>query len=129
MNYPLVMLWMRKSHGWVGLWGAILGLLFGFSGFWLNNRATLAPSQQRVRAQVMLPDPAPADIEQMSAWLQSRLKLKAPPNSTRVEPARPVGWAEKAIGPESGQAPPLTHLSQPTSRAAVKSLILLTPRA
>jgi len=31
--------WLRKVHGWVGLWGAVLGLLFGTTGFLLNHRA------------------------------------------------------------------------------------------
>jgi hypothetical protein len=33
--------WVRKTHGWIGLWGAILGLLFGISGIALNHRAML----------------------------------------------------------------------------------------
>ena len=40
-DYNTVIRWVRKSHGWVGLWGAVLGLLFGFSGIWLNHRAVL----------------------------------------------------------------------------------------
>jgi hypothetical protein len=31
--------WLRKVHGWIGLWGALLGLLFGMTGFLLNHRA------------------------------------------------------------------------------------------
>ncbi|HEY4801735.1 MAG TPA: peptidase, partial [Paraburkholderia sp.] len=31
--------WLRKVHGWVGLWGAALGLLFGVTGVLLNHRA------------------------------------------------------------------------------------------
>jgi hypothetical protein len=34
--------WLRKVHGWVGLWGAALGLLFGVTGFLLNHRARAA---------------------------------------------------------------------------------------
>ena len=30
--------WVRKTHGWFGLWGAILGLIFGTAGIWLNHR-------------------------------------------------------------------------------------------
>ncbi|MDB5932854.1 MAG: peptidase [Massilia sp.] len=33
--------WLRKMHGWIGLWGATLGLLFGSSGILLNHRAVL----------------------------------------------------------------------------------------
>ena len=37
-----IVAWLRKAHGWIGLWGATLGLLFGTSGIWLNHRAVLA---------------------------------------------------------------------------------------
>ena len=33
--------WLRRTHGWFGLWGALFGLMLGISGVWLNHRATL----------------------------------------------------------------------------------------
>lgn len=95
--------WIRKTHGWIGLWGAILGLIFGTAGIWLNHRAVLKlpMSQQRASAQLSLPDPAPASAQDMAVWLQRALDQKGPPNSMRTEPARPVGWSEK------GKADPL----------------------
>jgi len=33
--------WLRNTHGWFGLWGAVLGLMMGFSGIWLNHRNVL----------------------------------------------------------------------------------------
>jgi hypothetical protein len=89
--------WIRKTHGWIGLWGAILGLIFGTAGVWLNHRAVLKlpMAQQRLNAQLGLPDPAPASAEEMSAWLQTALGQSGPPNSTRIEPAKPVAWTEK----------------------------------
>jgi len=33
--------WVRRTHGWFGLWGALLGLMMGFSGIWLNHRKVL----------------------------------------------------------------------------------------
>lgn len=90
--------WVRKTHGWFGLWGALLGLIFGISGIWLNHRAVLKlppMSQQRINAQLVLPDPAPASAAEMAAWLQAALGLDGPPHSTRVEPARGVAWAQK----------------------------------
>ena len=108
-RYRNVMMWVRKSHGWIGLWGALLGLMFGFSGIWLNHRAVLKLppfSQQRINGQVALPDPAPASTEEMSAWLQSALNLNRPPNTTRVEPPKPVVWSEKFKQPDAGSERP-----------------------
>jgi hypothetical protein len=89
--------WIRRMHGWIGLWGAVLGLLFGFSGIWLNHRNVLKlpQAQERTRAQLALPEPAPETPEAMSRWLQEALRMSGPPNSTRIEPAKPVAWADK----------------------------------
>ena len=46
--------WVRRTHGWFGLWGAILGLLMGFSGIWLNHRNVLKlelPGQQQINGE------------------------------------------------------------------------------
>ncbi len=90
--------WIRRTHGWIGLWGAVLGLLFGFSGIWLNHRNVLKlpQAQERTRAQLALPEPAPETPEAMSRWLQEALRMSGPPNSTRIEPAKPVAWADKS---------------------------------
>ena len=58
--------WLRKTHGWFGLWGAVMGLIFGVSGIWLNHRAVLKlpVAQQRINTQIALPDPVPATPEE-----------------------------------------------------------------
>ncbi len=96
-NYNNVIRWIRKSHGWVGLWGALLGLIFGFSGIWLNHRTVLKlpVTQTRSNAQLALPDPAPANAEDMRAWLQASLNITGSANSSRVDAAKPVAWADK----------------------------------
>ena len=93
-----IVVWLRKTHGWIGLWGATLGLLFGFSGIWLNHRAVLQlqPSAERHNEQLKLADPLPADAKAMAAWLQQALSLRDTASSVRVEKARPVPWAEAA---------------------------------
>ncbi len=99
--------WVRLTHGWFGLWGAILGLLMGFSGVWLNHRAVLKlqlPSQQQLNAQLTLPEPRPETAEAMAAWLTETLKLDRPANNVRVERARTVAWAEGG-----GEQRPLTQ--------------------
>jgi hypothetical protein len=90
--------WLRRTHGWIGLWGATLGLLFGLSGIWLNHRSILKlpVAQQRVNTQIALPEPAPADAAALALWLQTALQLDAPASSVKVEAARPVAWTEKA---------------------------------
>ena len=93
--------WVRKSHGWFGLWGALLGLMMGVSGVWLNHRSTLKlelPAQRQINGQLALPDPAPATAEAMAAWLQHALGADRPPFNMRVERSRPVPWSDAAGG-------------------------------
>lgn len=95
--------WVRRTHGWFGLWGALLGLMFGFSGVWLNHRNVMKlqlPSQQQINAQLELPDPRPTTIDALGIWIQQTLKLDRPANNQRVERSRPVAWTEK--GAERG---------------------------
>ena len=99
--------WVRRTHGWFGLWGAILGLLMGFSGIWLNHRNVLKlelPNQQQINAQLELPDPRPSTIDALAAWLQQTLKLDGPANTMRVDRSRPVVWTERGAdkGTERG---------------------------
>lgn len=109
-DYNNVTRWIRKSHGWAGLWGAVLGLLFGFRGIWLNHRAvlTLPVTQTRSHVQLALPDPAPANADEMKAWLQTALGIKGEANSTRVNAAKAVAWADK----KSASQPPLMQPEQ-----------------
>jgi uncharacterized protein len=90
--------WVRRTHGWFGLWGALLGLMAGTSGIWLNHRSVMKlelPDQQQTSTQLAMPDPRPATADAMAAWLQGVLKVDRPANNVRVERSRPVPWAER----------------------------------
>jgi len=98
--------WLRKTHGWIGLWGATLGLLFGFSGIWLNHRSVLPlhTASERQESQLRLDDTPPVDEKAMATWLQHALGDLPAPTSVRVEKARPAPWSD---GSTPGQAPAL----------------------
>ena len=90
--------WVRRTHGWFGLWGAILGLMTGVSGIWLNHRSVMKlelPDQQQTNAPIALPDPRPATADAMALWLHQALKVDRPATNVRVERSRPVPWAER----------------------------------
>lgn len=93
--------WVRKIHLYVGLWGAILGLLFGVTGILLNHRAILKiPVEKTVQktVQLALPERSFATPEEMSAWLQGELKF-APEQVVQIktQPARAVVWADREV--------------------------------
>jgi hypothetical protein len=99
---------LRKAHGWLGLWGALLGLLFGASGILQNHRAVLkidlpGPVVETLQLQ------APADLPRTDAavgrWLQQALKLDKPAERIRKEAAQDVRWGDvTARQPERWQA-------------------------
>lgn len=92
--------WLRRMHGWIGLWGAVLGLLFGSTGILLNHRAVLkipAVQSQESTVQVPLPTPAPVSAQAMADWLKRSLRLAPEPGRVRAEPSRPVPWGDRAI--------------------------------
>lgn len=89
--------WLRKIHLYVGLWGAMLGLLFGASGILLNHRAILKiPVETSIQRTVQLTVPTVAVVspQALSAWLQQTLSfIPAHPPSVKSEPAKKVVWA------------------------------------
>ncbi len=92
--------WLRRIHGWIGLWGALLGLLFGVTGFLQNHRATMKinSGEPTVSAiQVALPSPPPESPRELAAYLQSELKLDRPASRIGREPAKPVVWGDQSI--------------------------------
>jgi hypothetical protein len=95
-----VLKWLRKTHGWIGLWGAALGLLFGTSGILLNHRAVMkipAVQNQESTVQIALSSPAPADADAMAEWLQRSLALTVEASKVKAERARPVAWGDQSV--------------------------------
>jgi len=119
-RYAKFVYWTRKSHSWIGLWGALLGVVFGVSGIWLNHRAELKlppVAQLRSQTQLLLPEPVPTTSEAMAVWLQETLHFNATPTSVRVELSKPVAWESSAVGygvtAEDTIVTPSTSLRQP----------------
>jgi hypothetical protein len=93
--------WVRKIHLYVGLWGAILGLLFGATGILLNHRAIMKiPVEKSAQktVQLALPEQKPASPEELSAWLLSELKF-TPEQVVQVkkQPAKAVVWEDREV--------------------------------
>lgn len=93
--------WLRKIHLYVGLWGAVFGLLFGATGILLNHRAILKiPVEKTVQstAQLTLPANNFSTPEEMSKWLQKELDFApvAPP-IVKSQPAKIVLWNDLEV--------------------------------
>lgn len=54
-----LLIWVRRLHLWIGLWGAALGLLFGVTEIVLNHRSVLkVPIEKTVQRTVQVAIPA-----------------------------------------------------------------------
>lgn len=74
--------WLRRIHGWVGLWGAVLGLLFGFSGIFLNHRAVMkipAVKMEESEIQLAVPEPLPSNAKDFTRFVQQALSIRQDP--------------------------------------------------
>jgi hypothetical protein len=100
MNRGRFLRWLRRTHGWIGLWGAVLGLLFGFTGFLLNHRAVMkipALKMEQSHVELAMPQPRPADAKALARWLQAQFKLTHEAAKVGSEPAKQIIWAGQAV--------------------------------
>ncbi len=92
--------WLRKAHGWLGLWGAAMGLMFGISGFLQNHRAVMkidtpAPVVTRIRVQV--PETVPQEPARVAAWLQQEWNLAKPVEHVARSAGQTVSWGGQTV--------------------------------
>lgn len=112
---PALLKWLRRTHAWLGLWGAVLGLLFGTTGLLLNHRATMkipGAAYENTQSQLVLPQPLPADVQALGRLLQEPLQMDRPPTQLKVDPAGPAPWP-------GAQQPERWQLSFVTPKATI----------
>jgi hypothetical protein len=90
-----VIRWLRNTHGYMGLWGAGLGLLFGATGILLNHRQVMKlpyAQYEKTNIELQLPEFKPSSAKALGSWLQAELSIKKSPLKIEDEPAKKVIW-------------------------------------
>jgi uncharacterized protein len=81
---------IRQLHLWIGAWGAIAAILFGFTGFVQNHRAVLklpqGDSTEVSNIELPVPEAARASPERLRAWLRDDEHVAV--DNQRVQPGR-----------------------------------------
>ena len=99
------LVWLRRTHAWMGLWGAALGLLFGVSGILLNHRSEMKiplAAQHETKQTLSPPATSLTSPEALEAWLRQELKLPDAKSRVQKKPEGPVPWGGgKIIQPEN----------------------------
>jgi len=73
---------VRQLHLWIGAWGALAAVAYGFSGLVMNHRFGDAAwpqgdSEELGRQELVVPAPARETPEQLSLWLRDQHSLDA----------------------------------------------------
>lgn len=92
--------WLRRTHAWLGLWGAALGLLFGFTGILLNHRDILkipVGRMEQSEIQLALPTPTPTDPQALADWLGERLRLDVSHAKIKREAPKTLTWNNQPV--------------------------------
>jgi hypothetical protein len=95
-----VLKWLKRTHAWLGFWGALLAFFFSFTGILLNHRVILPidlAAGESERWRVDLPVPRPADAAALADWLAERLNVGQVRRQVRVSPAKAMPWGEGRI--------------------------------
>lgn len=99
------LVWLRRTHAWIGLWGAVLGLVFGASGILLNHRNEMKiplASQHETRHVVAPPAASLQSAEAFEAWLRVEFKLPNAKSRVQKKPGGPVPWGGgRVVQPEN----------------------------
>ena len=118
--------WIRQIHLWIGAWGALAAVIYGFTGLVMNHRFgdgawPQGESNESERVTLQIPAGAQSSPEQLSLWLRETRGLdaqvirKGPPGGSRdgAKGRGAQGAADKAGGP-----PPKWTLSGGTATDA-----------
>jgi hypothetical protein len=98
--------WVRQFHLWLGAWGALAAIVYGFTGLVMNHRIGENPwpqgdSTESGRTALQVPMEARQTPEALSLWLRGTQDLdatsirKGPPGGGRGKPREsgaPVKW-------------------------------------
>lgn len=94
------LVWLRRTHAWLGLWGAMLGLLFGLSGFLLNHRQIMKIPAAELTEQhqiLQVPVAARANPRAFEAWLREQTSMPEAKAKTQKKPAGVAPWGNGQI--------------------------------
>jgi uncharacterized protein len=90
---------IRQTHLWIGAWGAIAAILFGFTGFIQNHRDVLAlPQGDSIDVSTLIvavPEVDRASPERLRAWLRTEQHLDM--GTARVRPGKPIEFNGQII--------------------------------
>ena len=76
LQTPIVLVWLRRSHGWLGIWGAVAGILFGVTTV-LMVHSDAFPANEAETSIIQLPVNGMAvdSVDDLGAFVKAELGL------------------------------------------------------
>ena len=77
LQSPIFLTWLRRSHGWLGAWGAVAGILFGLTTIMMVHGEVFRTAEN-VQSIIQLPvvGPGIGSVDEMGAFVKSEFGLK-----------------------------------------------------
>ena len=90
LQTPIFLVWLRRSHGWLGIWGAVAGILFGLTTIAMVH-AEVFRTGEDVQTVVQLPLEGAfiGNVDDLGAFVKAELGLRTEWRQPRNSP-RPV---------------------------------------
>ena len=122
LQTPIFLVWLRRSHGWLGIWGALAGILFGLTTIAMVH-SNVFPAEAESRSVVQLPVNGTvignaddlgafvkAELDLMTEWRQPRNQGAAGGMGAADSEGRRGGGA---VGAQSNQPVYITQFTSP----------------
>ena len=99
LQTPIFLVWLRRSHGWLGIWGAVAGILFGLTTIAMVH-ANIFRTGEDTQTVVQLPVNGTAihSVDDLGAFVKAELGLRTewrqPRNAPPVVALAESGTAE-----------------------------------
>lgn len=91
-----ILTWLKRVHAWTGVWGALLFLLVGISGFLLNHHSLLEidTGPPEITQLILEVDPERmTSPDTFAGWVKDELQIKTEPSQPSKKKAKPATFA------------------------------------
>ena len=101
LQSPIFLVWLRRSHGWLGIWGAVAGILFGVTTV-LMVHSDIFPASEVETSIIQLPVNGTVvdSVDDLGAFVKAELGL-----STNWQQPRNRGGGGAVAAPGAGPEP------------------------
>ena len=120
LQSPKVLVWLRRSHGWLGIWGAVAGILFGVTTI-LMVHSEIFPARDAEQVIVQLPvnGETIGSSDELGSFVKAQLNLLTEWRTPRSRGGGAARASAASAGGRGGMAD--ARVSQPVHVAQFSS--------